>query len=82
MVRPLTENKGIKIPIVIVLQREVSFNVCCDPERRYWGPGSGKTEARPKATGLITEIYALLLYLNEKSIKSQRCESVSSGFGR
>ena len=51
MVRPLTENKGIKIPIVIVLQREVSFNVCCDPERRYWGPGSGKTEARPKLLG-------------------------------
>ena len=35
--------------------------------RGKWGSGSGKTKARPKATGLITEIYALILYLNEKS---------------
>ena len=29
--------------------------------------GSGETQARPKATGPMTEIYALVLYLNEKS---------------
>ena len=34
--------------------------------------GSGETQARPKDTGLMTEIYELVLYLNEKSIKSQR----------
>ena len=34
--------------------------------------GSGETQARPEATGLMTEIYELVLYLNEKSIKSQR----------
>ena len=33
-----------------------------------WGrSGSGETQARPEATGLMTEIYALVLYLNEKS---------------
>ena len=31
--------------------------------------GSGETQARPEATGMMTEIYALLLYLNEKSFK-------------
>ena len=30
--------------------------------------GSGETKARPKATGPITAKYALVLYLNEKSI--------------
>ena len=34
--------------------------------------GRGETQARPKDTGLMTEIYELVLYLNEKSIKSQR----------
>ena len=34
--------------------------------------GSGETQARPKATVLMTEKYALVLYLNEKSIISQR----------
>ena len=29
--------------------------------------GSGETQARPKATVLMTEKYALVLYLNEKS---------------
>ena len=29
--------------------------------------GSGETQARPKATGPMTEKYALVLYLNEKS---------------
>ena len=35
-VRPLTENPetGVNISIVIVLQREVWFNVSRDPERR------------------------------------------------
>ena len=33
-----------------------------------WGrSGSGETQARPEATGLMTEIYALVHYLNEKS---------------
>ena len=41
--------------------------------------GSGETQARPKATGLMTEIYALVLYLNEKSIKSQRGQNLSRG---
>ena len=42
--------------------------------------GSGETQARPKATGLMTEIYALVLYLNEKSIKLQRVqENLSRG---
>ena len=42
--------------------------------------GSGETQARPKATGLMTEIYALVLYLNEKFFKSQRVqENLSRG---
>ena len=42
--------------------------------------GSGETQARPEATGMMTEIYALVLYLNEKSFKSQRVqESLSRG---
>ena len=36
--------------------------------------GSGETQARPEATGLMTEIYELVLYLNEKSFKSQRVQ--------
>ena len=34
--------------------------------------GSGETQARPEATGIMTEIYALLLYLNEKSFKGRK----------
>ena len=42
--------------------------------------GSGETQARPEATGLMTEIYELVLYLNEKSFKSQRVqENLSRG---
>ena len=42
--------------------------------------GSGETQARPKDTGLMTEIYELVLYLNEKSFKSQRVqENLSRG---
>ena len=42
--------------------------------------GSGETKARPEATGLMTEIYELVLYLNEKSFKSQRVqENLSRG---
>ena len=42
--------------------------------------GSGETQARPEATGLMTEIYELVLYLNEKSFKSQKVqENLSSG---
>ena len=42
--------------------------------------GSGKTQARPEATGLMPEIYELVLYLNEKSFKSQRVqENLSRG---
>ena len=42
--------------------------------------GSGETQARPEATGLMTEIYELVLYLNEKSFKSQRVqENLSKG---
>ena len=41
---------------------------------------SGETQARPEATGLMTEIYELVLYLNEKSFKSQRVqENLSKG---
>ena len=41
---------------------------------------SGDTQARPEATGLMTEIYELVLYLNEKSFKSQRVqENLSKG---
>ena len=36
--------------------------------------GSGETQARPEATGIMTEIYALLLYLNEKSFKGRKME--------
>ena len=42
--------------------------------------GLGETQARPEATGLMTEIYELVLYLNEKSFKSQRVqENLSKG---
>ena len=42
--------------------------------------GSGETQARPEATGLMTEIYALVLYLIEKFFKSQRVqENLSRG---
>ena len=33
---------------------------------------SGETQARPEATGMMTEIYALVLYLNEKSFKGRK----------
>ena len=38
------------------------------PSDGRWRSGSGETQARPKATVLMTEKYALVLYLNEKSI--------------
>ena len=42
--------------------------------------GSGETQARPKATGPMTGKYVLVLYLNEKSFKSQRVqENLSRG---
>ena len=42
--------------------------------------GSGETQARPKATELMTEKFGLVLYLNEKSFKSQRVqENLSRG---
>ena len=34
--------------------------------------GSGETQARPEATALMTEIYALVQYLNEKSFKGRK----------
>ena len=34
--------------------------------------GLGETQARPEATELMTEIYALVLYLNEKSFKGRK----------
>ena len=49
--------------------------------------GSGETQARPEATGMMTEIYALVLYLNEKSFKGRKVagtrgnnEKLSCGF--
>ena len=54
----------------------MSLAISSDGEGRS---GSGETQARPKATGLMTEIYALVLYLNEKSIKSQRGQNLSRG---
>ena len=53
----------------------MSLAIPSDGRRRF---GSGETQARPKATVLMTEKYALVLYLNEKSIKSQR-ENLSRG---
>ena len=41
----------------------MSLAISSDGEGRS---GSGETQARPKATGLMTEKYALVLYLNEK----------------
>ena len=34
--------------------------------------GSGETQARPEATGMMTKIYALVLSLNEKSFKGRK----------
>ena len=34
--------------------------------------GSGETQARPEATALMTEIYALVQYLTEKSFKGRK----------
>ena len=40
----------------------------------------GLAQVRPKPDGLMTEIYELVLYLNEKSFKSQRVqENLSRG---
>ena len=47
--------KGILI--IIVLQREGWFNVSRDGRERS---GSGETQARPKATGLMIEKHALV----------------------
>ena len=55
-----------------MLQREfglMSLAIPSDGRRRS---GSGETQARPEATVLMTEKYALVLYLNEKSIIPQR----------
>ena len=41
----------------------MSLAISSDGEGRS---GSGETQARPKATGLMTEKYVLVLYLNEK----------------
>ena len=57
---------------IIVLQREDSLMSLAIPSDGRGRSGSGETQARPKDTGLMTEIYELVLYLNEKSIKSQR----------
>ena len=42
----------------------MSLAISSDGEGRS---GSGETQARPKATGLIIEKHALVHYLNEKS---------------
>ena len=34
--------------------------------------GSGETQARPEATGMMTKIYVLVLSLNEKSFKGRK----------
>ena len=41
----------------------MSLAISSDGEGRS---GSGETQARPKATGPMTEKYSLFLYLNEK----------------
>ena len=81
-VRPLPGNvrEGVLFKSIIVLQREFGLMSLAIPSDGRGRSGSGETQARPEATGLMTEIYELVLYLNEKSFKSQRVqENLSRG---